>query len=158
RCPMRRYALLIVAAGLLVAADAPKEKEKDKEEAVKKELKKLDGTWKVTGGKENGKALQEDFVKALELIIKDGTYSFRANDVELEQGKLKPDLSKKPKQLDIEITAGNDKDKTQVGIYELDGDTFKLCVARPGEKERPKEFDAKEDSNHTLFELKREKP
>ena len=41
-------------------------------------------------------------------------------------------------------------------IYELDGDTFKLCYAAPGE-ERPKEFSAKGANGITLAVWKRAK-
>ncbi len=43
-----------------------------------------------------------------------------------------------------------------LGIYEIDGDTFRACFAKPG-KERPKDFECKAGSEHTLTVWKREK-
>jgi hypothetical protein len=46
--------------------------------------------------------------------------------------------------------------KTALGIYELSGDTYKLCYAPPG-KDRPKEFSAKEGTGYTLSVWQRKK-
>jgi uncharacterized protein (TIGR03067 family) len=67
------------------------------------------------------------------------------------------DVAKKPKTIDITFTEGPEKGKTIVGIYELEGDTYKVCINVNG-KERPKEFAAKAGSGHGLEVLKREKP
>jgi hypothetical protein len=42
------------------------------------------------------------------------------------------------------------------GIYEIDGDTLRICVAKKG-KERPKTFESKEGSGHVLTVMKRVK-
>ena len=49
-----------------------------------------------------------------------------------------------------------ENDKTKLGIYELDGDTYKFCLA-PAGKPRPTEFTSKEGSGHSLGVSKREK-
>jgi uncharacterized protein (TIGR03067 family) len=36
-----------------------------------------------------------------------------------------------------------------LGVYELDGDEFRICYAPPG-KERPKDFSAKAGTGHRL--------
>lgn len=60
--------------------------------------------------------------------------------------------------IDFLVTEGEDdsKGKTSRGIYQLRGDTLKICVTGPGEGERPAEFKAVEDETY-LFNLKREK-
>jgi len=67
------------------------------------------------------------------------------------------DVAKKPKQLDITFTDGPDKGKTTLAIYELEDDTYKVCID-VGEKGRPTEFASKKGSGHVLQVLKREKP
>jgi hypothetical protein len=52
---------------------------------------------------------------------------------------------------------GSGDDGGGKGIYELNGDTLKSCVASPG-KERPTEFSAKAGSGHTLRVFKCVKP
>jgi hypothetical protein len=54
------------------------------------------------------------------------------------------------------MTEGPTKGKTHLGIYVLDGDKVKFCFAAPG-KDRPTEFTAKEGSEFTLSEWKRDK-
>ena len=59
--------------------------------------------------------------------------------------------------MDITITEGDAKGQLQLAIYELDGDTMKICANTPGDKERPKEFTSKPGSGHINIVLKREK-
>ena len=47
-------------------------------------------------------------------------------------------------------------DKTKLGIYELDGDTYKYCLA-PAGKPQPTEFSSKAGTGHSLGVSKREK-
>ena len=61
------------------------------------------------------------------------------------------------KEIDIMDETGMKNDKTKLGIYELDGDTYKFCLA-PAGKPRPTEFTSKEGSGHSLGVSKREKP
>jgi uncharacterized protein (TIGR03067 family) len=46
--------------------------------------------------------------------------------------------------------------RTKLGIYELDGDTYKYCLA-PAGKPRPKDFTSRAGSGHSLGVSKREK-
>jgi uncharacterized protein (TIGR03067 family) len=140
---------LVLAAVVLLAAD-----EKDK--AAKKDADPLQGTWKLTGGKVRGDPLPEG-EDGGKWVLKDGKYTFTSPEM-VEEGTYKIDTSKKPAQLDLDITAGNDKGKKQVGIYKVEGETLTVCLAFPGGKERPSEFDTKEGSDRLLFIFKREKP
>jgi hypothetical protein len=62
--------------------------------------------------------------------------------------------------VDAEITTKTQDGETRtikvLGIYELDGDTMKTCLAAPG-KERPTEFSSKEGSGRMSYVWKREK-
>jgi uncharacterized protein (TIGR03067 family) len=75
--------------------------------------------------------------------------------LELKDGKeeatYKLDPAKKPRTIDFKPTTGESKGKTLLGIYELDGDKLKLCVADEDEKERPKEFKSKGDQIIVYF-------
>ena len=48
------------------------------------------------------------------------------------------------------------KGKTTLSIYEIEGDTLKICSVEPG-KDRPTEFSSKPGSGHFLRVFKREK-
>ena len=69
---------------------------------------------------------------------------------------IKIDPTKKPKTIEFTFTEGQLQGKTSLGIYELQGDTFKYCRAAP-DKPRPTEFSSKEGSEQTLVVYKREK-
>jgi uncharacterized protein (TIGR03067 family) len=73
-----------------------------------------------------------------------------------EEGTYKIDASKKVKTIDITANTSEDKGKTFLGIYSLDGDTLKLCMAEPEVKERPMELKAKKDKV-TVYVLQRVK-
>jgi uncharacterized protein (TIGR03067 family) len=146
---MKPTALLFLAAGLLLAADAPKE------DVVKKELEKLQGTWKIASYETGGQVLPAEAVVGT-FVIKGDKYTFKTDDQE-EEGTLKLDPEKKPATIDLIITSGNDKGKTQVGIYKLEGDKWTICLAMPGNKDRPSKFATSDENDHLIFGLKRDK-
>lgn len=141
--------VLIVAAGLLIAVDVPKDQTKDG-------LDKLQGTWTGVSMESEGVAADEAQAHGMKLVIKGNKYTFTTGGGQEEEGTLKVDASKKPKTMDVHITAGAEKGQTQLGIYEIDGDTFRLCVAGDM-KDRPTELKSKADSGHGLFVFKRAK-
>jgi uncharacterized protein (TIGR03067 family) len=90
-------------------------------------------------------------------IAKNGETTIEIGGRVFFKAKFRIDPTKKPKTIDYTMTEGPTKGKTQLGIYELDGDTVKFCFAAPG-KERPTEFTAAEGSHRTLSVWKRKKP
>jgi uncharacterized protein (TIGR03067 family) len=77
-------------------------------------------------------------------------------DKTVASGKFSIDATKRPKEIDIMDASGNKNEQTKLGIYEVDGDTYKYCLA-PAGKPRPKEFVSKEGSGDSLGVMKREK-
>jgi uncharacterized protein (TIGR03067 family) len=63
-----------------------------------------------------------------------------------ERGGIKVDASKKPMTIDLAIGEGSDAGKTQLGIFEVSGDTMKLHLDTPGAGQRPTDFTVKEGS------------
>jgi uncharacterized protein (TIGR03067 family) len=63
-----------------------------------------------------------------------------------ERGTIKVDASKKPMTIDLAIGEGGDAGKTQLGIFEVSGDTLKLHLDTPGAGQRPTDFTVKEGS------------
>src|SRR5947209_3708937 len=149
RNPMKRYALAALAVGLLIAADK-------KDDAVKKDLDQMTGTWVVVSSESNGVKLPAEDVNKWRLVQKGEEWAFYEGDKVLVAGKDKIDPGRTPKQVTVTLTAGPDKGKTVLGIYEIDGDTWKTCWADPG-KERPTAFATKPDSGQHSLVLKRVK-
>jgi len=123
----------------------------------KKDIDALQGTWNVESFKQDGMDAPEDFVKKVTFVIKDDKYSIKAEGNEVETGTIKLDPDKKPKTIDFDITAGDDKGKKQLGIYTLDGDKFTFCMAHPGATERPTKMESTKNSQTVLSVLKRAK-
>jgi uncharacterized protein (TIGR03067 family) len=71
-------------------------------------------------------------------------------------GTIKVDASKKPATLDLLLEDFQGKQFTILSIYELKGDSLKICGAEAG-KDRPTEFSSKEGSKQQLSVYRREK-
>jgi uncharacterized protein (TIGR03067 family) len=125
----------IAGAAPLAAAD-----DTEKQEAVKKELKKFEGTWTMVSAERNGAQAPEEAIKNIRVIIKGDKFTIKEGDRTVE-GTMVLDPSKKPRAYDATGTQ-NGKKMSTVGIYEFDGDTLKVCYTPEG-GERPKEFTTK---------------
>jgi uncharacterized protein (TIGR03067 family) len=118
----------------------------DKKGKTDQEL--IQGKWVVASGEKDGKEAPADIVGKLAFTFEGGTLTVRAG----EQAKFKLDATKKPKAIDITIEGKGDVK----GIYELTGDTLKLCVGEPG-TERPTEFKSPAGSRAVYVVFKRAK-
>ena len=149
---MKSRCLALLAIGLLLAADAPKD-------AKKKDLDKLQGTWTASGVEYGGDKVESDIVKNLTVVIDGDKMTIKGDSAEVEKyGKatLKIDPTTTPKIMDVSITGGDEKGTTFEGIYELGKDEWKLCVVLAG-KERPAKFESRAGTQEVLVVFKREK-
>jgi uncharacterized protein (TIGR03067 family) len=144
---MMRWTIgLILAAGLLVAADKPSAK------AVKQELDMLQGSWTIVSAQKDGKP-DESF--------KNGKLAFTGDKFTrtlhgtTAQGTIKVNPAVKPKTMDGTFTSGDHKGQTTKAVYELEGAMLKICFG-PFGKERPKDFMPKAGSGNLLIVLKRD--
>ena len=129
------------------------------EDGITKELKALAGSWRPISTENNGyKSREGDLTGILWIRDADGKWTARRGDkVLVEWAVKKIDPTQNPKTIDIEVTAGPYKGVVYLGIYELDGDTLRICFALPDKPERPTEFSAAKGSIRALSEFKREK-
>src|SRR3954462_11656266 len=119
------------------------------------DLKDMEGTWKVESAEVGGKKIESEDFKEIEVKITGERYTVRIKD-KLDAGSLKLDETKKPKTMDATDTEGDDVGKVVKAIYELSGDTLKVCYALEG-GERPAEMATKEGSPVLMFTYTREK-
>lgn len=150
---MRITIVLCVLIGATAWATEP-----SKEDVVKEELKKLQGTWEGYAVEGKGETPDRGPVK-VRITIKDGKMTAvdlaNKKEKDLGNGTFTLDPSKKLRQMDATgIVLPGKRERTFQGIYELEGDTLKWCVDNR-QKERPSEF--RTGAGNYLIILKRKK-
>jgi uncharacterized protein (TIGR03067 family) len=150
RFNMRRVGLIAVAACFLLGADEPKQSES------KKDAEALQGSWKLTSVERNGEEISADFLQSAKLVVKGERYSVTAGD-QSAVATFKMDASRRPKQIDFTYIEGPQKGETIQGIYEVEGDTYRMCRGLTSGTERPTKFAAPADSGLIFVIMKREK-
>jgi uncharacterized protein (TIGR03067 family) len=155
---MRVYGVAVVAIVCLFVGIRSQAADGDaKEQAVAKDLQAFKGTWRLSSKEEDGKKFSEEEIKDV-IATNDGAgnVSVRRGGKVFNEGTVKLDPTQKPKAIDVTFIGGERKGQMILGIYEIDADAFRVCVARPGD-ERPADFSAKSGSGRTLIVYKREK-
>jgi uncharacterized protein (TIGR03067 family) len=153
---MRMYGVAVLAIVSLFAGVQSQAAAGDaKEKAVQKELLAFKGTWRLISREVDGtKSTKEEIKDVIGTNDGLGKFSVRRGDKVIAEATVTLDPTKSPKTIDVTFTAGENKGKTLLGIYEIEGDTFRECVARPGDR-RPAAFSAKAGSRCTLIVFKR---
>jgi uncharacterized protein (TIGR03067 family) len=154
---MQRAVFPIVTAVALVVLFGANAQEEKKGKA--KGLDALKGTWTAISLEQDGKKQPEDRLKEinLQLIFNGEKYAERQEGNVTEEGTIKIDTTKKPATIDLSIRTGDDKGKLQLAIFEVKGDTLKLCLAVPDAKDRPTAFASPEGSKIANVVFKRAK-
>ncbi len=150
---MKTPSLLILAAGLCLAADTPRD-------GPRKELDSLQGTWKAVVVEENGRAVSEEAARDFRLILSGDRAKLhsRVDDQPKDMTyRVKLDPTTEPKTIDLVPEGRTGPDATVHGVYQLEKDVLKVRLARPGQK-RPPGFALPSDRDTTLLVLRREKP
>jgi uncharacterized protein (TIGR03067 family) len=142
---MRRFIFLPFLVLLLAADDPNRDSVTDDDQAA------LQGNWRAEKVIEGGRDVSAGKAVSLKLEFKGKQIIAHEKDRD-EPAGFTLDPSKSPKVIHIKP-----KDAGAVeGIYELTGDTLKLCFARPGNG-RPTKFASPMGQDVVLVILKREK-
>ena len=126
--------ILLAARGGLVTAQEPV---------------KIEGRWKVASVELAGVPVPG--LEDAELVLADGEKKLTLPGGRVEKGTYRLKADQRPGAIDA-TTEG--KEGTEQGIFAVDGDTLKLCLATRG-GERPKEFATREGSDQILIVLRR---
>jgi uncharacterized protein (TIGR03067 family) len=145
---MKMRLLVVVAVGLLMAADETKDENKN-------EMERFQGTWTWVSIEDDGVKTPEKDFKDIKMVIKDDKFTVTGGGMSFS-GTFKIDATKKPKTIDVTFSDAPEKGMTVKGIYTLEGDTYTVCTETKG-KDRPTKFESEKDSGHVLQVLKREK-
>ncbi len=139
---------ILLALGCLIGSDDAKTSDQSK-----KDLEKMQGTWHAIAVEVKGTLSDADALKKFELVVKNDSYTVKTSGKEHVSAKLVLGADKEPKEMDIVL----ETDPVYKGIYEIDGDTLKICLvlSSDDDSKRPKEFKSEEDSNTALFTWER---
>ena len=135
---------VLLALPLLLRADAVRAADPD-----------LEGDWEVQSGQRDGEDLPmppADKGKVV-MTFKGDVLTAKIADV-THTADAKSDPSMKTHTIDLTPKDGPEKGKPSAGIYDIDKDVLRLCIADTG-KPRPTEFSAQKGSGWTLLTLKR---
>lgn len=122
---------------------------------VATETKLLQGTWIPSAAELGGAPFDEKTLKVMKLVVDGDKYAVTVGE-QIDRGTVKLDLDKKPKAMDIMGGEGPNKGKTFLAIYELNGDTLRICYDLLG-KVRPEEFKTKKGELRFLVTYQRMK-
>jgi uncharacterized protein (TIGR03067 family) len=127
----------------------------------------LQGSWGVVSYTMNGKVVPEDIRSRLRVVIEEDKITLTPFVLSQPDGRFEIDKESatpavftlaggNPKTIDLRVELDG-KAVTVRGIYQLEGDSLKLCTAFSGSKDRPSAFTSAADSRQSLFVLKRER-
>jgi uncharacterized protein (TIGR03067 family) len=144
--PMYTHWLLLPVV-MLIAGAGPK---------PASDAEKVPGVWRFTSSERDGKAEPCDPKNPLEVEFTGETFRFSLPAGASHPQGYKLDPTAKPKAIDWLAGGKHGSSKPLAGIYELDGDTLKICWGTGGGG-RPKEFTTKAETGEWLWVLKRAK-
>jgi uncharacterized protein (TIGR03067 family) len=116
---------------------------------------RIQGGWVPTRGEDDGRVVPAAKLKDSQVFF--GKETVRLTDKDHKEVwvmRYALDATARPATVTLTVEEGRGKGQTALGIYELDGDTLRLCYAAPGQA-RPAEFDAPAGSGRQLFVLAR---
>jgi uncharacterized protein (TIGR03067 family) len=123
---------------VLTATGGTGAREDDKAD-VEKELKQLQGTWTFESVEVGGEKEPAADFKGMTVTFEGDKFTVKKGDEVIQVGTEKLDPFKSPKTVDVTVAEGLNKGAVMLGIYEISGDTLKVCFDPEGKK-RPTEF------------------
>jgi uncharacterized protein (TIGR03067 family) len=141
------YRLIILVALVLTLAVPATAKPDDSQD--------IQGTWLPTQAEIGGKGMTDDFLKNTVLKLDNGKYEVTVANVP-DKGNYAINPKMNPKTLDIAGIDGPNAGKKIPAIYELHGDTLRICYGL-GDSPRPTEFKSSPGTQNFLVTYQRKK-
>ena len=134
-----RIAIVTLLCTLVLTASGGTGARADDKADVENELKILRGTWTFESVEAGGKEVPAAQFKGITVTFEGDKYTVKKGDEVIQAATQKLDPSKSPKTLDVTVAEGPNKGAVMLGIYEISGDTLKVCFDPEGKK-RPTQF------------------
>lgn len=135
--------------GLLCVGDA-------QQDAVSKDRAAIQGMWAMVSTETEGITHSGEALSVYKIVFV-GTQFLGAFHSGPASGTFELDVQPAVRAIDLHLSDGSFKGKIQAGIYQLEDDSLKICLNRPG-KERPNEFTTAPPSGYEIITFKRVKP
>jgi uncharacterized protein (TIGR03067 family) len=119
------------------------------------ELRSLQGTWITTKYFMGNQYVPEEFLPLFQRVITDDTMTVKFAGKVTGSNTIRIDPTKSPKVLDIIIGNGEGKGRVIPCIYDLQGDTLKIC-APARNNSRPTDFTIPKQGERWVVHLRRE--
>ncbi|HTI70431.1 MAG TPA: TIGR03067 domain-containing protein [Candidatus Limnocylindria bacterium] len=117
------------------------------------DAKELEGLWKPSVAELGGQPMPEAVLKVISLKMEKGQYQVLVGNSP-DKGTYTIDPTAKPRGITVKGVEGANQGKTFPAIYELDGDTLRICYDLSGAK-RPTEFKSPAGTKLYLVTYKR---
>jgi uncharacterized protein (TIGR03067 family) len=156
-CGLSLTVFMAVAALTYQAVPASADDPAPSRQAAKDDLKKLQGTWECVSMEREGDEVPPEHLKGSSVVYEDDLVTLYRDGELFRRSIITLDPSKTPKRINTWDLAGPYADDSVPGIYQIDGDTLKLCFSRP-KVARPVEFTTKKDPGFLYVVYKRKKP
>lgn len=113
------------------------------------DAKAIQGTWAIVSAEIGGELFPVEAFNNVQLVLKDGTYKLA-----IDEGIYKLLDADGRKGIDVIGEKGPNKGKTIPAIYEIKGDSMKICYDLDG-KTRPGKFETEKGTRQFLATYKR---
>ena len=121
------------------------------------DIDRLQGSWQCTAWRFNGRDDPER-AKVLESSYAGNRLTLWTEGQEYRHGLVTLDPERTPKAMNTWDLDGPAPDETNRGIYQIDGDTLKVCIVLDRGADRPAEFTSEPGSNRLLITYRRRMP
>jgi len=145
--------VLVLASSTLRAEDDPR----PSREAARADLEKLQGTWVLVSMQVEGQAAPPEVIEGQSVVYEGDAVTLKDGETVRRRGVVTLDPTRQPAAINTWDKDGPREDRTTPGIYELKGQTLRLCFARPDER-RPDEFTTERGTGYILLVYERKKP
>ena len=122
---LRLLFLFLLAAAFVLPARA------GESSSATNDLAQLQGEWLMASGSADGQPMPDSIRQQMKRVCRGDEATVTMGGQIYLQAKFTLDPSKQPKTIDYAMTGGFTKGQKQLGIYEVDGDTFKSSFAKP---------------------------
>jgi uncharacterized protein (TIGR03067 family) len=117
------------------------------------QLRELEGTWEFVDLEVDGNKVPDAALANSRMLIDGDRFRMESPEADYE-GIFTIDVEEVPHRIDIEFVEGPEAGNWSYGIFEVDGDHFKICLGLTGAS-RPGGFKTSRGSGHALENLRR---